>query len=68
MFVGARPKFYMVYLAKDDSIVATGSAEECAKQMGYKNVHSFYSFVQYVKSGKRKTHEIVVADSDVCGE
>ena len=66
--MGANPKFYMVYLAKDDSIVATGSAEECAKQMGYKNTHSFYCFVQHVRAGRRKTHEIIISDSDVCDE
>ena len=25
--MGPKPKFYMVYLAKDDTIVATGSAK-----------------------------------------
>lgn len=66
--MGAKPKFYMVYLAKDDSIVATGSAEECAKQMGYKNVNCFYSLVQHIRNGKRKTLEIIISDSDVCDE
>ena len=60
--------FYMVYRAKDDSIAAVGSAEECTKQLGYKNVHSFYSMIQLVKTGKRKKYEVIVSRSDVCDE
>ena len=66
--MGAKPKFYIVYLTKDDSIVATGSAKECAKQMGHKDVHSFYTLVKRVRSGECKTHEITISDSDVCDE
>lgn len=61
-------KFYMVYLAKDDTIVATGSGKECAKQMGYPTLQSFYSMVYLVNKGKCKKYEVVVSDSDVCDE
>lgn len=63
-----KPKFYMVYRAKDDSIAATGSAEECAKQMGFTAVQSFYSLVYLVNKGKCKTYEIIISDGDVCCE
>ena len=49
--------FYIVYLAKDDSIVATGNAEECARQMG-RSVNSFHCLVSRVRSGKNKKFEI----------
>lgn len=57
-------KFYMVYLAKDDTIVATGSAEECTKQMGLKNVHVFYTIVGKTRMGKLHKYEVIVSDSD----
>ena len=66
--MGRKPNFYMVYRVKDDSIAAVGSSEECAKQMGYKNVHSFYSLVQLVRSKKCKTYEIIISDGDECDE
>ena len=49
--------FYIVYLAKDDSIVATGNAEECARQMG-RSVNSFHCLVSRVRTGKNKKFEI----------
>ena len=57
--MGAKPKFYMVYLAADDSIVATGSAEECTKQMGLKNIHTFYTIVGKTRKGLLTRYEIV---------
>lgn len=49
--------FYIVYLAADDSIVATGNAEECARQMG-RSVNSFHCLVGRVRKGKTKKYEI----------
>jgi hypothetical protein len=54
----------MVYLAANDRIVATGSAEECTKQMGLKNVYTFYSIVSKAKSGKYSKYEVIVSDTD----
>ena len=62
--MGAKPKFYMVYLAKDDTIVATGSAEECTKQLRLKNVHTFYSIMGKSRSGKLSKYEVIISDSD----
>lgn len=57
-------KFYMVCLAKDDTIVATGSAEECTKQMGLKNNQAFRDIVSKSKLGKNKKYEVIVSNSD----
>ncbi len=46
-------KKYTVYLNKDDSIVAVGTAEECAAQMGITTA-SFYSYITKQKKGKIK--------------
>ena len=61
-------KFYIVYRTKDDSIVAVGNAEECAKQMGHATTQSFRSLVYLVNKGKCKKYEVSISDSDVCGE
>lgn len=66
--MGAKPKFYVVYLTKDDSIVAVGSAKECAKQMGLKNDQAFRDIISRSKLGKIKKYEVIVSDSDVCDE
>jgi hypothetical protein len=66
--MGAKPKFYIVYRTKDDSIAAVGSAEECAKQLGHKDIHHFYTLVYRIRSGKCKNYEITISDSDVCDE
>ena len=57
-------KFYMVYLAKDDTIVATGSARECTKQMGLKNENAFRNIVSKSKLGKIKKYEVIISKSD----
>ena len=66
--MGPKPKFYMVYRTKDDSIAAVGSAEECAKQLGQSDVHTFYTLAHRVKHGTCKTYEIIISESDVCDE
>ena len=60
--MGAKPKFYMVYLAKNDSIVAVGTAEECAKQLGLRSVKVFYDIVGKTRKGKLSRYEIVIED------
>lgn len=52
-------KIYTVYLTKNDEIVASGTAEECAKQMGMsKSV--FRTTVSRAKTAKRKKYEVYV--------
>ena len=53
------PKFYIVRLRADDSIVAVGSAAECAKRMGI-SVGSFYCAVTRSLKGLQKKYEIDV--------
>lgn len=51
---------YTVYLAKNDTIIATGTAQECSEQMGCKNIDSFYSIVSKCRLGKHHKYDIVV--------
>lgn len=58
-------KKYTIYLRKNDNIVASGTAEDCAKQMGT-SIGSFYAIASRVKSGKTKKYEIYsYYDNDV---
>ena len=50
--------FYIVRLRKDDRIVATGTSEECTRQLGFKTVKNFYSIISKNSSGKRHRYEI----------
>ena len=36
-------KEYIVYNVKNDDVLAIGDAEECARQLGYKNKEVFYT-------------------------
>lgn len=51
--------FYTVYLRKDDSIIAAGTAKQCAEQMRLKNVDTFYSLVSKCRTGKQKRYDII---------
>ena len=55
------PKFYIVRLRADDSIVAVGSADECAKIMGISH-KSFLCYVTNCRKGIMKKYEIDVED------
>ena len=62
--MGYSKKFYIVRLRADDSIVAVGSAEECAKSMRI-TVSSFYSaFCRSRKNQNRKYEIDVVLEDD----
>lgn len=56
-------KQYTLYLAKDDSIVASGTAKECAEQMGVTE-STFKSTVSRAKSGERKKYEVYIFDGN----
>ena len=56
----SKPKFYIVRLRKDDSIVAVGTAKECVKVMGLTSVNSFRSIVSKNKKNIQTTYEIDV--------
>lgn len=57
------PKQYTIYLAKDDSIVASGTAKECANQMGVSH-DVFRSIVSRAKNKKRKKYEVYISTGD----
>ena len=49
--------YYTVYKRKNDELVASGTAAECAEQMQV-SLHTFYSIVTRVKNGTNKKYEI----------
>ena len=51
--------YYTVYLNKDDTIVASGTAKECANAMG-KSVNCFHSMVSKNKKGIQKKYFVVI--------
>lgn len=67
MTTGPKPKFYILYLAENDTIVATGSAAECAKQMGLKDKSNFLSIISKVRKGKIAKYEFIMSDTDTLG-
>lgn len=56
-------KFYIVRLRADDSIVAVGGAEECAKILGV-SYNSFLSYVTNCRKGIMKKYEIDAEPED----
>ena len=57
-------KYYTIYDNTNDEIVAFGSAIECMKKMGIKDIEQFYSFVSKTRSGLRKRYTVVVDADD----
>lgn len=60
---GSLMKYYTVYLKKSDEIVAFGTSEECASQLGFRNRSTFHNIASLSRKGKRKKYEIIVDDS-----
>ena len=56
-------KFYIVRLRKDDSILAVGRGEECAKAMGM-TINTFRTTVCRCLQGKTKKYDIYVEKED----
>jgi hypothetical protein len=48
--------YYTVYLAEDESVVAVGTASECARMMG-RTTNTFYSTVHNTLSGSVNKYE-----------
>lgn len=57
-------KQYTIYLKKDDSIVASGTAKECQKQMGFKSLGVFYSVVSRVYRGISTKYDVYSYDEN----
>ncbi len=55
--------YYTVYLAATDELVATGSAEECARELKL-TLDSFKCAVSRYRNGKRKKYVIVEDEED----
>ena len=56
------PKFYIVRLKADDTIIAVGSAKECARIMGI-SVESFHCAVTRSRKGIQNKYEIDVENA-----
>lgn len=56
--------FYIVRLRKDDRIVATGTAGECAKALGFKSAKTFYMMVSKHRHAGRKRYEVDIMPAD----
>ena len=51
--------YYTVYLNKTDEVIATGTAEECRKQLDLKSINCFHSLVSKSIKGIRDKYTIV---------
>ena len=57
-------KYYTVYLASNEEIVAFGNSKQCAKKLGLKGARQFHALVSKTRSGLLKKYEIDVADEN----
>lgn len=57
-------KQYTVYLKKDDTIVASGTARECQRQMGFKSLGVFYSVISRVYRGISTKYDVYSFDEN----
>ena len=55
-------KYYTVYLQANDKVVAFGSAEQCAKMLGFGSKSDFHSMVSHTKHGHTKKYAVVTED------
>lgn len=51
------PKYYTIYLAKNDEIVAFGDRKACAAMLGVSE-KSLYSIVSGARNGRNKKYEV----------
>ena len=59
--VARRQQYYTVYLSKTDTIVASGTADECVKQLGITK-SSFYRIVSMARDGISKKYTVLQED------
>lgn len=60
-------KTYRVYLVKDDTLLASGTAEQCAEQMDI-SMGGFRSAVYHAQMGDRKKYRVEVLEAEVIPE
>lgn len=56
--MGRPESYYTVYLNATDAVVATGTARECAKQLGIKYT-SFHYMVYKYRLGEQKKYTVI---------
>lgn len=57
-------RWYTIYDGKTDEVIASGTAEHCAKALGYKNRTGFDQMLSRAKHGKIAKYRVVVEDKD----
>lgn len=57
-------KYYAIYRKKTDELLASGTAKECQKQMGFKTPQVFYCTVSRVYRGLSSKYEVFVDEDE----
>lgn len=60
--------YYVIYLRKNDEVVANGTATDCMKQLGFANKNSFYSMVSKNRKGIKKKYIIYIDNQEESNE
>lgn len=55
--------WYAIYNAKTDELLATGTAEQCAKAMGFKSPSTIYQLLSRTRNGINRKYRVIAMDS-----
>lgn len=55
-------KYYAIYKKKTDELLASGTARECQRQMGFKSPQVFYCTVSRAYRGLSSKYEVYVTE------
>lgn len=61
-------RYYAIYRKRDDELLACGSAEQCAKMMGYTSLRSFEDICRRSMAGTLSKYELYIEDVDDVAE
>lgn len=53
-------KYYAVYDARTDELLAEGNSRECREQLGCSSMDTFYALVNRAKRGINKSYKVVI--------
>lgn len=56
-------RWYVVYLADTDEVVANGTALECAEQLK-RSLNGFYCLISQTRSGRIKKYVVVTLEDE----
>ena len=57
-----KPQYYAIYLRKNDTLLASGSADECRKALGCATLRAFYALTYRARSGKSAKYDVYAED------